>query len=438
MTNPLSRRQFLCYTGIAALGTALASACAPITPTQSETSATGEGGEVRIFDYDPTGTDAWVAADKQFTDYFTQKYPDIKLTRDQAPFDGFAEKLLTAVAGGTKYDVIYGYWQWLPQFIENNVVGSIDEMLSADGELSADDFFDYAKETVDGKTYGLAWFISGWLHWYNHTAVAAANYPDPKELNKAGKWDYDAWLAFAKDMSGEKDGAPIYGFDVSSTRASSAYVMLAWAWGTELWNDDFTQSLMNSKENVQIWSWLQEFYVNGYSPTPGANTAETLGFTTGRSMATMAGQWYTRNIVQDGAPDKFDIGMTPFPKGPAGQFSVAALNSYYFSNAPANTSAAWSWYKERSFSEKAGEIYASIGGGRFPSRKSIAPAVLYDWEDTEVYEAIRPNLRTYTASPKESEFTTIWEAAWDEMALGTRPVTEILDQLTADSTALVS
>jgi ABC-type glycerol-3-phosphate transport system substrate-binding protein len=195
---------------------------------------------------------------------------------------------------------------------------------------------------------------------------------------------------------------------------------------------------MNSPENVERWTWLQQFYLEGLSPTPGTGMEETLGFTTGRSNATMAGQWYTRNIVQDDAPSKFDIGMVPFPVGPAGQFSVAALNSYYFGNEPANPTEAWSWYKERSFSETAGEIYAPIGGGRFPPRKSIAPAVLYDWEDTEVYEAIRPNLRTYRTSPKESEWTTMWEAAWDEMVLGTRPVSEILDQLAEESTSLVS
>lgn len=438
MSHSLSRRQFLQHTSMVALGVALTTACAPIAPTQPQTSTEQEQVEVHIYDYDPTGTDAWVVADQQFTEYFTEKYPNIALVRDQAPWTGFTEKLLTSIAGGAKYDVIYGYWQWLPLFIENSVVGPIDEMLASDEELTADDFYDYAKETIDGQTFGLAWFISGWLHWYNRTAVAAAGYADPKESNEAGEWDYDAMYAFAQALTGEQDGEPVYGYDVSSTRSSSVYTMLAWAWGTDLWNEDFTQSLMNSPENVERWTWIQQFYLEGLSPTPGTGMAETLGFTTGRSNATMAGQWYTRNIVQDDAPSKFDIGMVPFPQGPAGQFSVAALNSYYFGTAPAHASEAWSWYKERSFSEKGGEIYAPIGGGRFPPRKSIAPAVLYDWEDTEVYEAIRPNLRTYRTSPKESEWTTMWEAAWDEMVLGTRPVNEILDQLAEESTSLVS
>jgi multiple sugar transport system substrate-binding protein len=423
------------------VGLALA-ACQPVAqPAGGDQAAAPAQAAVttHIFDYDPTGTDAWVTADADFVKYFSEKYPNIEVVREQAPWTGFTEKLLTSVAGGSKYDVIYGYWEWLPLFMENNVVGPLDDLLAADAEIPPDDFYDYAKETVDDKVYGLAWFISGWLHWYNKTAVADAGSPEPKQLDQEDKWDYDAWYQFAKQFTSEQDGAPIYGYDMSSTRSATVYIMLAWAHGTELWNDDFTQSIVNSPENIQVWNWLQQFYKEGLSPTPSSGPQEQApGFTNGRAIATMAGQWYTRNIVQDGAPDKFDIGMVRFPKGPQGQFSVAALNSFYFSSAPESPEAGWTWYKERSFSPTAGQIYASIGGGRFPSRKSMAPATLYDWEDTEVYESIRPILRTYRTSPKESEWTTLWQAAWDEMILGTRPIEEILGQLAEESTQLVN
>lgn len=444
MSHRLSRRDFLRSVGVASAGLALA-ACqqAPVTqPSDGQTTGTTPGMQMRVarvFDYDPTGTDAWVVADAEFETYFKEKYPDIELIREQAPWAGFTEKLLTSIAGGAKYDVIYGYWEWLPLFISNDVVSSLDPLIEADPELDASDFYDYAKETVDGQTYGLAWFISGWLHWFNRSVVQAAGATDLKELAEAGNWNYDTWYQFAKDFTGERDGVPVFGYEVSSTRSPTVYIMLAWAHGTELWNEDFTQSLVNSEANVELFNWLQQFYTEGLTPTPGMSTPDApIGYTNERVIGTMAGQWYTRTIVQDGAPDKFDIGMTTFPKGPAGQYSVAALNSFYFGKTPEYPDAAWAWYKERSFSPEAARIYAPIGGGRFPSRKSIAPAKLYDWEDTDVYEAVRPMLRTYRVSPKESEWLSLWQVAWDEMALATRPVTQILDQLAQESTALVS
>lgn len=441
MKQQWSRRSFLHAVGMGSLGLALA-ACAPVAQAPAGEEAAAPSGEkvtTYIFDYDPTGTDAWVAADAQFVEYFAEKYPEIEAVREQAPWTGFTEKLLTSVAGGAKYDVIYGYWEWLPLLRDNNVVGPLDDLLAADSEIPPDDFYDYAKETVDNQTYGLAWFISGWLHWYNKDVVAEAGAEEPKALSSAGAWDYAAWLQFAQDFTGEANGAPRYGYDMSSTRSPTAYIMLAWAHGTEFWNDDFSESLINSPENVQLWEWLQAFYSENLTPAPGAGDQDQgPGFTNGRVVGTMAGQWFTRNIAQDGADQEFAIGMAPFPVGPSGTYSVAALNSFYFGSAPDSPDAAWTWYKERSFSEMAGQLYADIGGGRFPSRKSATPATVYSWEDTEVYEAIRPSLRTYRTSPKESEWISLYQAAWDEMALATRPIEEILDQLAEESTKLVS
>jgi multiple sugar transport system substrate-binding protein len=445
MKTKMSRREFLRNVSLGSAGLLLVG-CQPvgIGPASGQQSQTGAvaGAEqvvVRVFDYDPTGTDAWVTADQQFVEYFTEKYPEIEVIREQAPWTGFTEKLLTSIAGGAKYDVIYGYWQWLPQFIENDVVGPLNDVIAGDSEINDSDFYDYARENVDGQTYGLAWFISGWLHWFNRSAVEEAGHADLKALDVDGEWTYDTWYQFAKEMTGEREGAPIFGYDLGSTRSPSVYTMLAWAWGTTMWDEGFTQSTMNSAENVELWTYIQQFYNEGLSPKPGtAGLEESNGFTNGRIMGTMAGQWFTRNIVQDGAPEAFDIGMVTFPTGPAGKYSVAALNSFYFSKDPSDASAAWTWYKERSFSPKAGEIYAAIGGGRFPSNRNIAPAVLYEWEDTEVYESIRPILRPYSASPKESEFVEMWGAAWDEMVLGTRSVPEVLEQLASEATDLVA
>lgn len=453
MKNAMTRRSFLRTASAGAVGIALA-ACArpaaapetkqeapqaeaPAAPEATSAPTTGKT-KISIFNYDPTGTDAWVIADKEFDAYFAKKYPNVEVKMDQAPWTGFTEKLLTSIAGGGKYDVIYGYWEWLPQFIENKVVGPLDDMIKGDAEIKADDFFDFAKEMVDGKIYGVGWFVSGWLHWINRNMVKEKGYTDPLDMNKDGKWDYDAWYQFAKDFTVEKDGKPHFGYDMSSLRSLSVYSMIAWANGTDLWDSGFTTSTVNSAENATLWEWVQQFYKEGITPMPGTGTEDNpVGYTNGLVAATMAGQWFTRTIVQDKAPDLFEIGMVPFPKGPKGQYSVAAMNSFYFGQSPENPNEAWSWYKERSFSEEATKLYAQIGGGRFPSRKTVSPFVVYDWEDVSVYDMIRPTLRGYLVSPKESEFNQLWGAAWDEMVLATRPIKEILDQLAEESTALL-
>src|SRR5262249_43821830 len=148
--------------------------------------------------------------------------------------------------------------------------GPLDDMLAADSEIPPSDFYDYAKETVDNQVYGLAWFISGWLHWYNKNAIKAAGATEPKALNADGKWDYDAWYQFAKQFTSEQGGAPVYGYDMNSTRSATVNIMLAWAYGTEYWNEDFSKSLMDSPENIKVWTWLQQFYKEALTPKPPA------------------------------------------------------------------------------------------------------------------------------------------------------------------------
>ena len=453
----MTRREFLRTAGLGTTGLILA-ACNPTEaptampqPKAEEPTATPqpkaeeptpvpeEEAVVRVFNYDPTGTDAWVEADALFDTYFAEKYPSIEIQIDQAPWAGFTEKLLTSIAGGAEYDVIYGYWQWLPQFIENEVVGPLDEVIAADPDLSEDDFFDFAKEMVDGKIFGLGWFVSGWLHWINRTTIQEKGYTDPWALAQEGKWDYDAWYDFAQQLTFEQDGIPYFGYSMDSIASVSVYNMLAWAWGTDMWDEGFNQCIMDNETNVYLWEWVQKFYSEGLTPMPGTSTEDNpIGYTNGLVAGMLAGQWFTRNIVQDGAPDMFDIGMVSFPEGPDGSYSVAAMNSFYFGKSPEHPDAAWTWYKERSFSEKSSELYALIGGGRFPSRKSVSPAVVYEWEDVQVYDAIRPTLRAYSVSPKESEFIELWNAAWDEMVLEMRPVPEILGQLAQEATELVN
>ncbi|MGI6207018.1 MAG: ABC transporter substrate-binding protein [Anaerolineae bacterium] len=450
MQHRVSRRELLVGMGAMA-GAGVLAACAPAAQapqsqpaaeeqgsTQAPAAAGGEQTTVRIFDYDPTGTDLWVTADAEFTTYFAEKYPDIKVEREQAPWAGFAEKLLTSLAGGSKFDVIYGYWEWLPLFVENNAVGPLDDLIEADPEISADDFFDYAKEMVDGKTYGLAWFISSHFFWYNKTRVEAAGQPDPKELDKQGKWDYTAWYEFAKAMTGEEDGAPVFGFEMGNFGITTVYCMPAWAHGSDLWNEDFSDCLLDQPVHTDIWKYLQTFYKEGLTPMPGqtGQGEQGPGFTNGRVAGTEAGQWLGRTLVQEKTPDLFDIGMVRFPTGPAGTYAVAALNSYYFSSAPSDPTAAFTWYKERSFSEAAYKIYGPIGVGPFPSRKSIAPVAVFPFEDTEVYESIRPTMHAYRTSPKETEFSALFTAAYDEMILETRPIEQILAQLAEEAEAL--
>jgi len=440
--SSLTRRHFITILGGSAAVAGL-SACALGSTNKGASPSTGPAKldvaqTIEIWDYDPTGIDVWVAADKAFAAYFKEKYPKITIKRSQAPFTGFAEGLLTSVAGGAKYDVIYGWAPWLPQFMKNNVVSTLDPFLKNDGSVSADSFHDYGKDVVDGSTYGLAWYASADFLFYNKTALAAAGLADPAKLDAAGQWTYDAFqkLANSATIAGKK---PTYGFDMGTTRGSGDYSAFSRGWGSDLWDKGFTKSLLDSPENVKLWSWIQNFYQQKLTPLPseGSGLAEAVGFGDKRITMMISGANYFRQAAQDKVPAKFDIGMSRIPAGPGGQAHVAFLNSYFMGSRGSNAAGGWAWYKERSFSDKASALYVDTGASRFPVRKDQKPVTRYAWEDPNLFTLIGKDMYPVRVAPVQTKFDALYGAAWDNMVLKSGTPQELLTKLAADSNALL-
>jgi multiple sugar transport system substrate-binding protein len=384
---------------------------------------------VQVFDYDSTGSDLWVAADKDFEAYFKEKHPNITVKRTTAPFTGFAERLLTSLAGGASYDCIYGYSAWLPQFVSNHAVQPLASFLKQDTGVSEDSFFDYGKDSHKGKTYGLAWYVGAQFPMYNKTEIKKAGLPDPADLDSKGKWDYSALQNLARELTRTgSDSKQVYGIDMSFTNIDSTYNAWSRCWGTDVWNSSFTKCLLDSPRNVELWKYIQNFYTNKWTPTPtGVNGSDPFGIE--QVMMTVTGPFYFRTAIQDKVPQRFDIGMTRNPKGAGGQTSVAGVNAYYMGNG-SNPTGGWTWYGERSFSARANKLYLAVGSGRFPVRKSVQPATQYSWEDVSLYNALRRDMFASPISPQESEFEQLYTNTWDEMALKNGSIKTLLTQLT--------
>lgn len=392
---------------------------------------------IEVWDFDATGIDAWVEADTKFDAYFKEKYPNVTVNKTKAGFTGFAEALLTSVAGGKKYDVIYGWAPWLPQFKDNRVVDPLTGYLESDPVVNADSFYDYGKDVLDGEVYGLGWYASAEFMYYNKPAIQAAGAPDPGELDAAGKWDYDAMQSLAETVStvGSK---PVFGFDMGVTRGTGDYGAFAKARGTDLWNDDFTGSTLDSKENVELWKWIQNFYKNKWTPLPsqGSGLAESVGFGDQRILMFISGANYFRQAAQQKVNESFEIGLARIPKGSGGQSAVTYVNSYFMGSRGENLGAGWEWYKERTFSDHARELYAATGASRFPVRKDQDPVTVYPFEDAELFKQISEDMYKVPVVNNQAKIDEAFGTAWDKMVLG-ESVEQVLKDLTSTANGLV-
>lgn len=460
MKANISRREFLRLSMVSTAGAILAS-CVPqppaspttapsTAPTTAPTTApittpttvppTPEKGTVHIFDYDPGDDQVWAGADKAFGDYFAAKYPNIVVDRELSVWDGFTERLLAQIAGGKKYDVIYGYPDWEPALLQNNVIGPIDYMFNNDPELKQDDFYDFGLLIINGKLYGLAWVCGAWSFWYDRAAVLERGMTDIKDLDNGGNWNYDAMYFYGKSLTYQQGGKKYYGHDIDFMRNPSVYSMMAWKDGNDIWNNDFSTCLMDQPAHITNWEYIQSFYKEGIAPMPGALVAQYNedNYAIGYTKTIMGGAFMVPALVAAKSWNLFKIGMARVPLGSAGSFGVCVPQCYFVAKTVESPYATWAWYKERSTSTKMNELYEAIGTGRYPPLKSMKPIVQYDWEDPDVYVAVRNTMKQYQASPKESQWASLFNAAYDEMILAKTPVETILKQLAEQGTKLVS
>lgn len=441
--NDLNRRTFL----IGATGTAALFGLAACSDAQNQSSTPLTGPDdpsdeqtVKVWDFDPTGIDAWVAADEEFGAHFSELYPSIDVEISRAPFGGFTEALLTSIAGGARYDVIYGWSNWLPQFRTNEVVQPLDTFLDGEADLSADSFFDYGKDVSAGQLYGLAWYASAQFMLFNKTAFDAAGLPDPATLDAAGQWDYPALREAAEGLTSGSGTDIVFGMDLNGTRGTGDFSALSRGWGSDIWNEDLTKSLMDSPENQELYAYIRDFYASRVAPVPteGFALSETVGFANERIMMIISGANYFHTADQAGLTDRFEIGLSRIPAGPGGQEHVCFINSYYMGAEGANTNGGWLWYKERSFSEKANELYTSTGAGRFPVRRDLAPATVYEFEDLDFFNSIRDSMYATRVIDEQARFDETFGTTWDELALQDGDIPAKLAELTAAADQLVA
>ena len=106
--------------------------------------------------------------------------------------------------------------------------------------MRADDFFPAATERMKGKLYGIAWFTQGKEMFYNASLLAEAGAPFPRQLEKDGKWTWDALLDVARKVT-RSDGSQItvYGF-TSGFADPGTIVNHLYAWGADWFDKGYT------------------------------------------------------------------------------------------------------------------------------------------------------------------------------------------------------
>jgi multiple sugar transport system substrate-binding protein len=360
---------------------------------------------------------------------FESKNPGIKLEIENNPFNGYQEKMLTSLAGGSDFDIIYGWEPWLTTFAEKNVIRPLDDYLAKDNELKLDDFYPAAVEKWKGKVYGLGWFISGYQTWFNADLLKKADV-DPRALEKDGKWTWDALYDLARKLSTGQGADRVFGYmHTVNTQGMSTAI---WSAGADYWDADGKKSLVNTPEFIDILQQQMDMTMKDKStPLPAEAAMQGgPGFLNKRAASLLTGPHYSRGVeeVQDPST-KVPVTMVAAPKGSGGKREALALvNSFYITNVGKNPDQAWLLYKHL-LSAETQKAVVPLGGGRFPAFKNVAPQTAYPWEDADVYKTTAAIMRRPWTVARQAEFEKAWGTAIEEILTGTKPVKQSMDDL---------
>src|SRR2546423_7735201 len=129
---------------------------------------------------------------------FEKAHPDVQVEVQQIPWTAAHEKLLTAYVGEATPDIAMLGNTWVPEFAALNALEPLDSFANNSRAIARDDFFDgiWKTNVVNGKTYGIPWYVDTRLIFYRTDMLAKAGY---KEFPKT----WTDWITAMKKMKSQ-------------------------------------------------------------------------------------------------------------------------------------------------------------------------------------------------------------------------------------------
>lgn len=109
---------------------------------------------------------------------YEKEHPDIHVEVQQIPWTAAHEKLLTAYVGDATPDIAMLGNTWVPEFVALNALEPLDSYANKSREVRRSDFFDgiWKTNVVNGKTFGIPWYVDTRLIFYRTDLLAKAGY----------------------------------------------------------------------------------------------------------------------------------------------------------------------------------------------------------------------------------------------------------------------
>ena len=333
----------------------------------------------------------------------------LRVRVEQLPWSAAHEKLLTAFAGDATPDIAQMGNTWLPEFVALDALEPLDPRVRASPQVDLADYDAGILDTnlVDGRQYGVPWYVDTRALFYRSDLLAQAGYAAPPR-------DWDEWVRMLRAIK-QLVGPERYALLLPLNE----YEPLVALWlqqGEPLLRDGGRFGNFRSPGFARTLQFYLSMYEQRLAPPIAHNEIANLWneFARGYFSFYVSGPWQIGEFTRRLPPELQSAWMTaplPGPTGPGA--SIAGGSSLAIFRRSPRKDAAWKLVEFLSRPQVQQRFYRLTGN--LPSRRSAWAAGLA--QDPRA-RAFRDQLERVRPVPKVPE----WERIATELRLMTEKV----------------
>lgn len=337
---------------------------------------------------------------------------DFNSSQDKYVAEGLSvpdeQKVKVAIAGGNGPDVTDSFDWSVPQYAQQGIALSLEELIARD-QYDLADFIPAAMEAVkyDGKVYALPLNVSFSLMYYNKKLLADAGFTEPPKTASELLEVARKTTKLNADKSIDVLGFPSYPSE------GHAFSAMAYGFGSTYLNADATELTMNNESTMAamklITDYNTEFGVDNIRQVQASGKwlDPTDPFLTGKQAIRFDGPWLSAHIKKKQID--IDYGIAPLPyldsKPESAGGGVNSSSIFYIAKTAKNVDGAWAFMKYlysppalAKFLVKLGNIPATKAAMDEPAMQELA-------DGKQIIELSKsPNLKSIPNFVKRNDF----------------------------------
>jgi len=332
---------------------------------------------------------------------FERQNPGLKVKVQMVPWTAAQEKLVTAFASDNSPDVYQLGNTWVPQFSALGAIENLDAWIQKSLTIKREKYFEGIWDTnvLDGKVYGIPWYVDTRILFYRKDVLAKAGYNVPPKT-----WEelYDCSKKIKAKLPAEK--YPIY----IPTNEWAPFVIFGLQANAKLLKNNNSYGNFQSKEFQYAFTYLINLIKQDLAPLSASQVTNIYQAFAGEYLNMyISGPWNINEFKKWMTGDLADKWMTaPLPNMSGVKYpgvSLAGGSSLVMSGHSKKKELAWKFIEYLSTPKVQVELYHLIND---------LPAVKDAWEDAslkdDIYlKAFYDQFQNVVATPKIPEWEQI-------------------------------